>query len=341
MIRTDDQNSKDIPEKFRMIHIHTDEMYSSKIEQCIIDTNKTDREEMKITQQMKSEETPDSTTDNQRLFFSSKHEATKTEDNCSAKQDIVIPFENNVTGNLLCSSKHDTTKTEDNCSAKQDVVSDSIPFQNNVKGDMYQCKYCAQESNDKDCLITPCRCSGSLRYVHKHCLETWLRVRSKGSSETQLRCELCGYRFCRQKQHMWTCFSCSDLSRSDRWLYYAGIFCLFIIVASVSALVFCFIQNSPFANKHVESKIDNVVASSANTNEINRAIETNNISTQDIIKIVCAVVCIMSIALCVLLVKLCKVPPHKLILGHTNMRWAALPYSASRDSLVMDNVTNL
>ncbi|KAL3869576.1 hypothetical protein ACJMK2_042244 [Sinanodonta woodiana] len=308
MFRTDDQNSKDIPEKFRMTDVHTDEMHSSTFEQFIIDIDKTGREETKITQQMKSEETPNSATDNQRLFFSFKHEATNSEDNCSAKQD---------------------------------VLSDSIPFQNKAKGDIYQCKYCTEESNDKDCLITPCRCSGSLRYVHKHCLETWIRVRSKGKSETELRCEICGYRFYCQKQHKWTCFSCSDLSRSDRRLYYAGIICLFIVVASVSILIFCFIQDSPFVKKYVESKIDKLVASSANTNEINRAIETNNISTQDIIKIVCAVVCIIFFIACVFLAKLCKVPPLKLIIGHTNERWTALPYSASKDSLVIGNVTNV
>uniref|UniRef100_A0AAR2LTN0 RING-type E3 ubiquitin transferase n=1 Tax=Pygocentrus nattereri TaxID=42514 RepID=A0AAR2LTN0_PYGNA len=51
------------------------------------------------------------------------------------------------------------------------------------------CRICHCEG-DEDCpLITPCRCTGSLRFVHQGCLHQWIK-----SSDTRC-CELCKYDF--------------------------------------------------------------------------------------------------------------------------------------------------
>lgn len=42
---------------------------------------------------------------------------------------------------------------------------------------------------DEGPLITPCHCTGSLRYVHQSCLQQWIK-----SSDTRC-CELCKYEF--------------------------------------------------------------------------------------------------------------------------------------------------
>lgn len=44
-------------------------------------------------------------------------------------------------------------------------------------------------SSDMKTLITPCCCSGSLRYVHHYCLQQWIR------SSNHKHCELCRYHF--------------------------------------------------------------------------------------------------------------------------------------------------
>lgn len=48
------------------------------------------------------------------------------------------------------------------------------------------CRIC-HESDSISPLLTPCMCSGSLRYVHQMCLQQWLTA-----SETNA-CELCKY----------------------------------------------------------------------------------------------------------------------------------------------------
>uniref|UniRef100_H2S8V7 RING-type E3 ubiquitin transferase n=1 Tax=Takifugu rubripes TaxID=31033 RepID=H2S8V7_TAKRU len=50
------------------------------------------------------------------------------------------------------------------------------------------CRICHCEG-DEGPLITPCHCTGSLRFVHQFCLQQWIK-----SSDTRC-CELCKYEF--------------------------------------------------------------------------------------------------------------------------------------------------
>lgn len=51
------------------------------------------------------------------------------------------------------------------------------------------CRICHCEGDDESPLITPCHCTGSLRFVHQSCLQQWIK-----SSDTRC-CELCKYEF--------------------------------------------------------------------------------------------------------------------------------------------------
>ncbi|GJJ75852.1 E3 ubiquitin-protein ligase MARCH6 [Entomortierella parvispora] len=51
------------------------------------------------------------------------------------------------------------------------------------------CRVCRSESTADQPLFHPCKCSGSIRYVHQECLEEWLRHSNKKY------CELCKYNF--------------------------------------------------------------------------------------------------------------------------------------------------
>ncbi|KAB0344936.1 hypothetical protein FD755_020115, partial [Muntiacus reevesi] len=48
---------------------------------------------------------------------------------------------------------------------------------------------CHCEGDEESPLITPCRCTGTLRFVHQACLHQWIK-----SSDTRC-CELCKYDF--------------------------------------------------------------------------------------------------------------------------------------------------
>lgn len=54
------------------------------------------------------------------------------------------------------------------------------------------CRYCLGNDNEeKNPLVAPCRCKGSMRYVHTECLEMW---RSLGR-EALDKCTMCQYRY--------------------------------------------------------------------------------------------------------------------------------------------------
>ncbi|PVU89592.1 hypothetical protein BB561_005259 [Smittium simulii] len=51
------------------------------------------------------------------------------------------------------------------------------------------CRVCRCEATDEEPLFYPCKCSGSIKYVHEDCLLEWLKHSNKK------KCELCGYEF--------------------------------------------------------------------------------------------------------------------------------------------------
>ena len=44
------------------------------------------------------------------------------------------------------------------------------------------CRICL-ESSDEESLIAPCRCNGSSKFVHRHCLQRWIDVKKKKQCE--------------------------------------------------------------------------------------------------------------------------------------------------------------
>ncbi|XP_060634733.2 E3 ubiquitin-protein ligase MARCHF1 isoform X1 [Anolis sagrei] len=58
-----------------------------------------------------------------------------------------------------------------------------------LSDDFEVCRICHCEGDDENPLITPCRCTGTLRFVHQACLHQWIK-----SSDTRC-CELCKYDF--------------------------------------------------------------------------------------------------------------------------------------------------
>eukprot|EP00928_Gymnodinium_smaydae_P015089 TRINITY_DN1552_c0_g3_i1.p1 TRINITY_DN1552_c0_g3~~TRINITY_DN1552_c0_g3_i1.p1 ORF type:complete len:417 (-),score=61.92 TRINITY_DN1552_c0_g3_i1:141-1391(-) len=62
------------------------------------------------------------------------------------------------------------------------------------EGSALQCRFCLQE-DDPDALIAPCKCVGTGKYVHEHCLRRWQEeVRDHGDDRAVI-CQLCQSRF--------------------------------------------------------------------------------------------------------------------------------------------------
>lgn len=65
------------------------------------------------------------------------------------------------------------------------------------------CRICGEVSEEDAPLYHPCRCAGTIKYVHEICLVKWLTIKQTGRSGepqviadlTQSKCELCGFDF--------------------------------------------------------------------------------------------------------------------------------------------------
>ncbi|KAL4640379.1 hypothetical protein GN956_G12734 [Arapaima gigas] len=91
---------------------------------------------------------------------------------------------------------------EEHGSGKEDLAappSQGSPCQNFMtqqctEDELEVCRICHCEGDEECPLITPCRCTGSLRFVHPDCLHQWIK-----SSDTRC-CELCKYDFIMETQ---------------------------------------------------------------------------------------------------------------------------------------------
>ncbi|WVQ64153.1 uncharacterized protein L199_002314 [Kwoniella botswanensis] len=63
----------------------------------------------------------------------------------------------------------------------------AIPQHHEDEGDV--CRVCRVEGDEADPLIYPCKCSGSVRFVHPDCLKQWLAQTGKK------HCEICGHKY--------------------------------------------------------------------------------------------------------------------------------------------------
>ncbi|AYV87226.1 MAG: hypothetical protein Sylvanvirus38_5 [Sylvanvirus sp.] len=88
------------------------------------------------------------------------------------------------------------------------------------------CRYCLENENDE--LMTPCKCTGNSKYVHRACLDAW-RVSASGSPEKAYTCEICKtrYRFLVTHQSYYTIKS---KAIAKAMMLFTLLYMLFLIV---------------------------------------------------------------------------------------------------------------
>jgi E3 ubiquitin-protein ligase DOA10 len=71
----------------------------------------------------------------------------------------------------------------------------------------YTCRICL-ETDERICLIAPCSCSGSSKWVHRECLDTWRATREDIAFS---RCTVCLTPFViRNRENQGTCIGSLD-----------------------------------------------------------------------------------------------------------------------------------
>ncbi|KRX21172.1 E3 ubiquitin-protein ligase MARCH1, partial [Trichinella nelsoni] len=127
-------------------------------------------------------------------------------------------------------------------------------------GSQSLCRICHLPAARGNPLITPCRCSGSLRHVHKTCLLHWLEISSTKVSPSP-QCELCGYTY---KTHH--CFSfrtaqCPHCTRRDCTLHLVFIAMLMLMSSCAFISVLYLSQDDGLRTRNILNRQDITVIS--------------------------------------------------------------------------------
>ncbi|XP_044298792.1 uncharacterized protein LOC123029671 [Varanus komodoensis] len=104
------------------------------------------------------------------------------------------------------------------CSVEKDsdldcpsLLSENFPPLSPVSASGDACRICHCEGDEESPLIAPCRCTGSLNFVHQACLQHWIK-----SSDTRC-CELCKYEFVMEtKLKPWRKWEKLQMTSSER-----------------------------------------------------------------------------------------------------------------------------
>lgn len=74
-----------------------------------------------------------------------------------------------------------------------DVNMDESPRLKQATLAEFTCRICFEPESQKNFLITPCKCSGSMKYIHEECLKIWLLSQDKDLSISE--CDVCKTKF--------------------------------------------------------------------------------------------------------------------------------------------------
>lgn len=107
------------------------------------------------------------------------------------------------------------------------------------------CRICHLPEGDAgvETLISPCRCAGTMMYIHHGCLMKWLEVSSSRSRQVPA-CELCNYQYHRRKKFRLRQCQLPSCSPLDKVLHSVFLACLLVMFACAAVTVICFKQNS-------------------------------------------------------------------------------------------------
>jgi E3 ubiquitin-protein ligase DOA10 len=86
-------------------------------------------------------------------------------------------------------------------------------------------------------LVYPCKCQGSVRYVHEECLKTWIVAQHKDIFTA--KCELC-HTSLRQEIEIAHQCHCEDLCQQNKLVTFCSLLCLLILTVAVAVVLYFF-----------------------------------------------------------------------------------------------------
>ena len=135
--------------------------------------------------------------------------SNKSNNSENKKQKEMNNYDNNTKGNIeeekekeILSLKYNSDMKKRNYITPEKIILEEKPKNISSNSNSKICRICyLEEDTDKNPLIQPCSCSGSLKYIHLDCLRQWIGTRNWTRVESnencciylikEIDCELC------------------------------------------------------------------------------------------------------------------------------------------------------
>lgn len=111
------------------------------------------------------------------------------------------------------------------------------------------CRICAGGEEDGP-LISPCKCSGSMSYIHPECLQKWIEQRpNTAQGEEALVCEVCHTRYAVAMRLKYV-GDCDHICSCSSWAHIIeGFILIFCVAAMVGLLNYMFSKSNPASDQ--------------------------------------------------------------------------------------------
>ena len=105
------------------------------------------------------------------------------------------------------------------------------------------CRVCFEDEADADKLITPCRCKGSSKFIHRECLKTWLM--SQMRERLEARCEVCKYLFNVEIKEIKKCDPRTSIKTNPHFICY---FCTLLLIIAILVVILMMIIQKKYVD---------------------------------------------------------------------------------------------
>jgi len=205
-------------------------------------------------------------------------------------------------------SMYDSILTMDNKS--------HMSFNDGASLNLNICRICHMPGEDgEEILISPCRCAGTLQFIHNTCLQKWLEITSKKSRKPP-RCELCHFQYHRHKKFNFRHWRLPRISRQDLILHTIFMINLIIMVTCAIATVMCFLSDKGrISQKFQRDKVD--------------------LTTEEVVTLSCGVLFFVSFFIAMSVQIKAKHTIYQLFVKFImqNMQWEIDEYDKEKDTL--------
>lgn len=187
------------------------------------------------------------------------------------------------------------------------------------------CRICQLPGDKEDFLFSPCRCSGTMMFVHYLCLLKWIEISSRKTKKPP-RCELCHFQYIRHKRFKYSHWRVPRVSSRDKCLHAVFFVNLLIMVSCAVATILCFLSDKG----HLEEL--------PRTREGPHRSKQVELTTEEIITLTCGIMFFVSFFVAMTVEIKARHTIYRLFLKFVshNTEWQIEPYYKTKDLEMYD-----